>query len=275
MRFPVDCHLRAVLIAAPMWMTGCAKSAALAHPDSRPAIYDVAVASASGDRRISSLYALQMMPDAVDPSIRTVWTIHSEGTWEDGGNAMAFNSEAPRPSDPWPLTLQHTIATVPARISFTGTGAPEQVLDQPKWSQAVHDTVLALNLPEQALSTAGQLTDAQGVIRDLARNFPGTPLPGIWERDERIAGVDARRQETCVAEVQGARAIWACQGKILGPTEGSARLVDGTSHTQMVVDRRGLVLLEADYLGTLVLVGPNDEHLGDQAIGGRRLVERR
>ena len=112
--------------SATAYILGCAKPPA-ATPDVRVALYDVAVATASGPRRITSVYRLAAEPIS-DQSWR-VRTVHSEGTWEDGANTMAFNSDTPSDADAWPLTLQHTISTVPATIEFSAYGAPLAVKD--------------------------------------------------------------------------------------------------------------------------------------------------
>ncbi|MBT3224196.1 MAG: hypothetical protein HN348_34445, partial [Proteobacteria bacterium] len=126
-----------------------------ALPAKMPATYDVAVANATGAKMVTSIYTLQTEP--IHCHLRglrawRIWTTHSEGSWEEPGEALNFNSDTPKGSDPWPLTLQHAISTVPVAIVFA-EGAPTNLIDEPDWRIRINQTLDKLGLPEQARST--------------------------------------------------------------------------------------------------------------------------
>ena len=253
-------------------LLACARPPATAPPRGE-AVYDVAVLAASGKRVISSVYSLGVQGDT--PGVFVFTTLHSEGSWEEGAESVFFDSGVPRPSDPWPLVLQHAISTVPVALTFE-KGAPKAMVDEAGWREAgltaVNAEMQKRDLPDQARTTGEQLLDPGGVLRDLRRNFPGDPPSGIWSRAVSIAGVPARVTQVC--EKAGARRA-VCSGTAEGPTEGSTRLHEVDVVTEIVSDGQGLVSLEHTYSGTLVLYDPGQERVLDRPIAGKRLVQRR
>jgi hypothetical protein len=255
-------------------LSACASGPLEALPDDRrPSTYRVGVAAASGDRTVTSIYTLRVVPRRDD-----VWaftTTDAEGSWEEGAAAITWDSDQPQGSDPWPITLQHAISSIPAPIQMGPRGAPERLVDPETWRSAARQALEDTDLPPAAVASGASLVDPEGVVRDLRRNFPGLPPEeGPWIRDETIAGVSARRVEACRRERSRGRTTWTCQGRVEGPTEGAARLVDATSSTTLVVDRRGLSSLEYSYDGTLVVLAPDGQQALDRAVAGRRKVVR-
>ena len=120
------------------------------------------------------------------------------------------------------------------------------------------------------------LLDPDGIVRDMARNFPGDPSPGIlWTRAVTIAAVPATLSERCTVEESAGLRTWRCVGTAQGPEEGSARLYEVTSETTVVADRRGLVSYDSRWAGTLVVLAPDQQGVIDRPIAGHRVVERR
>jgi len=255
-------------------LLACARRPPAAMPDpERPRAYKVGVVTANGDAFATSITTLRVVPRG--DQVYAFTTEHTEGSWEEGAAAMTFDSATPRPSDPWPVTLQHAVATVPAPIRVDDRGRLVDFEQQEAWKRAARAAIDAAELPPQAQVAAESLIDPQGVLRDLRRNFPGLPeIEGTWEREETIAGVPARRVETCEQQEQPKSIVYTCTGTIQGPQEGTARLVDGTSRTVLTIDRSGLVDLDLTYEGTLVLLAPDGKQVLDRAVAGRRKVVR-
>lgn len=267
--------MRWTLLPCLLILGACARRPPLAFPDAHEAsIYRVGVVAASGPRTVTSIYTLRVVPRAEERAWAFM-TEAAEGSWEEGAAAITWSSEQPKASDPWPVTMQHAISTVPAPIRLDARGRPAELLETPSWKAAARQAVAATDLPEQALSSSEALVDPDGLLRDLARNFPGTPgADGSWVRTETIAGLPATRIETCTSERSGGATTWTCAGRIEGPTDGNARLVDATSSSVLVVDREGLRSLDHRYEGTLVVLAPDGERALDRAVAGRRKVLR-
>jgi len=262
-----------MLLLFVAWIAGCVHRPLVPSPPPRaPSIYDVAVAAGHGHKMITSLYTLEIVP--AERGLWHVRTLHSEGTWEEGGQAIAFNSRAPQRSDPWMLTLQHAISSAPAQIQFSEGGRPERMVDEQEWLARGRTQLHATDLPPQAIASAGSLLDADGVIRDLRRSFPGQPVEGTWTRDERIAGVEVKRVESCTASRDGDRISWSCVGELQGPERGSAALLATSCSTTLTLDRRGLVALREEYGGTLYQVTATGLQI-DRPVVGMRSVARR
>ncbi|MBW1878278.1 MAG: hypothetical protein JRJ84_07955 [Deltaproteobacteria bacterium] len=242
-------------------------------PRSGTSLYDVVVAAASGERTVTSVYLLEVVPGA--ERVWTIRTVHTEGTWEETGGAFAFDSGDPRPEDPWPLLLQHAVASVPAVVQFTDDGVPVGLEEEEGWRMASLKAMQALDLPSQAMASGEALLDPRGLVRDLQRNFPGMPPEGVWVRDESIAGLPSQRIESCEATTEGRRAVWRCEGEVEGPKVGPARLHLMVSSSVVVMDKHGLVSLEGTYSGTLVMLDESGTDLVDRPVAGRRLVVRR
>lgn len=260
-------------ITAALLLTGCAARGELPTP-TRGALYDVAILSGSGVRWVSSMYTLDA--ERGDRDVWVISTTHSQGTWDEGGSAIAFDSNEPRSSDPWPLILQHTVSAVPAPILFDASGTPVEMVDPTSWSGAATAAILQLDLPKEAMPAGDALIDPVGVVADLQRNFTGAPPPeGPWTRDERMAGLAATRTERCTHDRRGSTTTWTCTGTIAGPTAGPARLHEGTCWTTLVIDGKGLVSLEGGYAATMVMLDPGGSSVVDRPVVGKRLVKRR
>jgi hypothetical protein len=255
-------------------VTACARVPPdTALPRSEASLYDVAVAVASGERTVTSVYLLEVVPDG--DRVWTVRTVHTEGTWEEGGESFTFDSDEPRPEDPWPLSLQHAVASVPAAVRFTEDGVPVGLVEEEGWRMAGLKAMQALQLPSQAMSAGDALLDPGGLVRDLQRNFPGMPPEGMWVRDESIVGLPSQRIESCEATTERRRAVWRCEGEVEGPKTGSARLHQVESSSVVVMDGRGLLSLEGTFSGTVVMLDESGTDLVDRPVAGRRLVVRR
>ncbi len=256
-------------------LAACAKGplGALPDPDG-PRVYKIGVATAQGDAVATSITTLRVIPRG--EAVYAFFTERSEGSWERGAAAMTYDSTTPRGTDPWPITMQHAVATVPAPIRVDPqSGALLSFEQREVWSSAARSAIKAADLPDEALLSAESLVDPDGVLRDLRRNFPGTPVvEGRWEREESIAGLNTRRVETCERQAEKRSVTYTCNGHLEGPREGQARLVDGTSKTVMTLDRDGLVDLDLTYEGTLVLLSPDGKQALDRPVFGRRQVVR-
>ena len=157
------------------------------------------------------------------------------------------------------------------------------------WTKKIHENIEADAHGNIQLSGTGALGDFLiGEVKKvmpkcrmradtfgyLQRSFPGTPPEGMWVREETIAGVPARRVESCTQTREGPRSRWTCLGTLEGPGEGDVRLVESESTTEVVADRHGLVRLEGTYAGTLVMLRESDGQVVDRPIAGQRLVVR-
>ena len=265
--------MRSLLILVAV---GCGpRGAPTALPDAGgPRQYKVGVAAANGDAVVTSITTLRVVPRT--DAVWAFMTEQAEGTWEEGTAAMTWSSATPTPADPWPITLQHAVATVPASIRMSPQGEAIEMVDVEAWKSAARDAMRATDLPPQAAIGAASLLDPEGVLRDVQRNFPGQPTgAGAWVREEVIAGIPATRLESCTVERDGGTAAWTCSGRLEGPTDGQARLVEGQSRTELKVDRFGLVRMDTTYAATLVLLGPTGTEVIDRPVAGRRQVLRR
>lgn len=260
--------------AFALFLAGCTKARPLALPDAREvSLYKVGVVAASGSRTVTGVYTVRAVPKGRNTFAFV--TEHGEGTWEEGSAGLTWDSASPKRIDPWPLTLQHAISTVPAEIEVDESGRLLALRSPEAWSRAARAAIESTDVPPQARASAEALVDPDGVVRDLRRSFPGRPATGAsWERTETLAGLEVTRIETCAESQQDRRTTWSCEGTLQGPTDGNARLVDGTSRTVVVVDARGLVEMTAAYTGTLVVLSPDGRQALDRPIAGKRMVVR-
>lgn len=244
---------------------------ACAHlPSPAPAPYAVAVAEGSSGRMVAAVYHLEVSEAPGDAV--TFRTVRSEGSWEEGGEAHAWDSDAPAGSTPWALTLQHAIASVPTPVTLVD-GRPTGLVDADAWRANVAEVLASSDLPIAALRAASGLIEPEGVLADLQRSFPGLPSP-TWTRQGAVAGVGATREETCTRSRSGGRTTWECAGQFTAPPGSPAGLRDVRCTARVVADRRGLVAYESGFDGVLVLLGPDGQPAAERAVAGRRLVER-
>jgi len=265
---PVD---PALLLA--LALTACARTPPATTAPRKSTVYDVVVMVASAERQVESVYTLAA--DPIGPGVWVFTTLSSAGAWSEEGTVLNFDSAQPKRSDPWPVTLQHAISAVPATYQMDERGAPVAILSAEIWKKAAVDVVYGLDLPVQALGAGEALLDPEGMVEDLRRNFPGAPSSATWERSERIAGFKATRRAQCAQRSDAGVLTWTCEGEVIGPAEGPARLTDVSSTTWIAIDRWGLRRLETTYSGTLVMLGPGGHGVLDRPIAGKRLVQRR
>ncbi len=245
-----------------IWLLACA------HPAAVPAWRPEATARtwASGSltvvdaTTIEEVHILQVRATDLGVELRTV---RSEITVEGRQGRQRFDSAAPTGGDPWPLVLQHLVSSVPATVR-DGPGGVELV-DPALWSDAAKDELFRASLPPQVASAGLPLIDPDGFTAAARRMFPPVPTEGALDRPERIASIEASRQESCVATREAALRRWRCEGTITDP-EG--RLREVSSFTEFVTDRAGLLSVESGYEGLLAL------STGIVPVGARRRVER-
>ena len=250
-------------------LAGCAR-APLPTPGRSPCTWDVGVAIANGDRTLEAIYSLSTEP--LDRGVWRVATVRTQGTWESSGTVESFDSASPTGADPWPLTLQHLVAAVPADVRMEG-GRATEIMGPDDWSQRARAAIYASNLPVEAVATGEPLVDPAGLLADLERSFPGLPPDGDWIRSEKMAGVAARRTETCTSAATRSERTWDCEG--IAEADGSARFFEVRTWTRIAADRLGMSWMETGYSGTLVLMAPDGASALDRPIAGLRRIERR
>lgn len=219
----------------------------------------VVAVSATPDRLVSATTWLRVAQ--ARPAEATVATLRAEGTWETPEGSGSWASDAIDGATPWPLRIQHVVASVPAAFAWSDDGSPTQVIDPDGWREQVVVALAALELPTEALSTVSNVVDPDGLLRDLRRTFPGVPpASGPWVRDEGFGARTLTRSETCARARDGGTVTWRCSGTVDG--DGVS---EGAATTSLVVDRRGLVEVESRWEALIAGVGP---------VGVRRLVVR-
>jgi hypothetical protein len=231
--------------------------------------WSVAVSVATGDRVLESFYDLHTEPIA--PNRWMVSTARTRGTWIEHGASQGFDSEAPTARDPWPLVLQHLVASVPAEVRIE-EGRVDELVAPDEWAAAARRAIYGSKLPVEALDAGEALLDPDGLVADLARTFPGTPpSEGVWERPDRIAGLEVVRREQCEPTGSG----WSCDGSAEGADGQDARLFETTTFTRLAADHEGLLWVESGYSGTLVSAAIDGRGVMDRPISGLRRVQRR
>jgi hypothetical protein len=267
-----------VIRALPALLLALTHSACATHragPPRRDATYEIAVVAAVGARTVTEHYAVRTAPAAAQAwRVHTAWT---DSRVEDVAGPIAFDSRAPTRADPWPLVSQHAVASIPATVHFDARGRPDAILDAEGWAANARVAVRSLDLPEQAVRSGLALVDAEGLLRDLIRVFPGAPrthaaAEAEWSRPLRLAGVELPRVERCEAVVAEGLTTWTCEGPLALPAGGSTLVHEGESWSTLVLDRRGLRSFEEGWSGTLVQ--RDGGGLRDQPFAGRRLVQR-
>ncbi|MEQ1505584.1 MAG: hypothetical protein ABMB14_25345, partial [Myxococcota bacterium] len=189
------------------------------------------------------------------------------------GEPASFDSASPTSADPWPLTLQHLVASVPAVVELVD-GRPTRLADPDGWTEAAKSAVYGSTLPVEALASGAQLVDPEGLVADLARPFPGVPPAdgGAWVRADDLAGIPVTRTETCTAT---GGSSWSCVGTATPDPEVGARLFEVETRTELSADRRGWLAIESRYTATLVTLAPGGRGVDDRPVSGIRRVERR
>jgi hypothetical protein len=238
-------------------------------PTRGDADWSVVVLVASGDRTMEAHYELHT--EHVRGDRWRVSTVRTHGTWTERGETSTFDSAAPTPADPWPLTLQHAVASVPAEV-VVEDGRVVALADEDGWSRAARTAVYASPVPSDAFAAGEQLVDGDGLVGDLARTFVGRPPEGPWVRADTVGGVAAIRSESCVREPP---ATWTCTGTAAADPSTGARLFEVESRTSITADRRGLLAMESWYSGTLVALAAGGRSVDDRPVSGVRRVERR
>jgi hypothetical protein len=240
------------------WLLATVHAAPL--PDA--AVYRVGAVMGSAERVLTSETEVTV---AHAGGKRWTFAVRRSLTTVEGGETWRFDSAAPQPSDPWPVSQQHAVESVPVRILLDASGRPSAVAD-PAWQETALAALAALPLPASAAASGQALVDAGGVVEGYARDFPGyPPKSGAWVRPERVAGVPAERVETCTTTVDAGTTHIQCVGTLRAPA-----LQGGVSRTELTYDRRGLVWMDASWEAT-VLVGADRR---PEFVGARRRVQR-
>lgn len=230
----------------------------------------MAVSVATGDRVLESYYDLRTEP--IGPDRWLISTRRTRGTWSEHGEPAAFDSDQPTSRDPWPLVLQHLVATVPAEVEIVD-GRVTSLVHPEEWQAAARRAIWGSKLPNEALDAGEPLLDPHGLVVDLARTFPGRPEPEReWVRTDRIAGLDVVVRETCEPTESG----WSCAGSASSAAGQPASLFETATFTRLALDHQGLVWIETGYSGTLVSSVAGDRAaVDDRPISGLRRVQRR
>ncbi|MCB9686914.1 MAG: hypothetical protein H6735_17880 [Alphaproteobacteria bacterium] len=232
--------------------------------------WEVGVAAAIGDGVVEERYTLRSEP--VKHDVWALSTVRSEVlVVSPDGTEQRWSSDARTPGDPWPLVLQHAVASVPALVRMS-RGRPVEILSTDDWAEEARAAMAATSLPEGAVATGANLVDPEGLLLDLGRAFPGMPDDGRLVAADRIAGVPALREETCAPLDSPGVLRFRCTGTATA-TDGSNRLHDVDTWTELVADRDGMVWMESAYGGTLR--GRGGTNRGAVAVAGHRRVERR
>lgn len=251
-------------------LAACAPRVAAPPRAHGPTAGEVGVAAAIGDGVVEERYTLRSEP--VGRSVWAVATVRSEVlVVSPDGTEQRWSSDARTAADPWPLVLQHAVASVPAIVRMSD-GRPVEILSTDAWREAAQAAMEGTSLPEDAVATGANLVDPEGLLLDLGRAFPGMPEDGRLIGADRIAGVPARREESCSPLDAPGVLRFRCTGTATA-ADGSDRLYDVDTWTEVVADRVGMVWMESAYGGTVR--GRGGSERGAVAVAGHRRVERR
>jgi len=238
-----------------------------------PARYRVLAMTLGEGMTIRSEYEIELQP--LRPDARTVQTNYSAGVIDRGGEEIRFDSRNPSDEDPWPMLIQHVVASTPLRVVFEHSGKPVAVEGIEEWKSLVTTRLGALEFPVNTQDPDSELLDPEAILRDLSRTFPGAPVSeGPFQRPLRVAGVAGSVDEDCRQAATPRGVAWECEGGVESLQHGAVHVFGITTHLAMGYDRSGLYRLEADYVGTVVRMNPSTGELLDEPIGGKRLVER-
>jgi hypothetical protein len=212
----------------------------------------VAVAVAIGRAVVEETYTLSSSPGKRDHW--TFTTLRSTKVAEDpSGARTAWDSQRREPGDPWPYVLQQAVAEVPVTVRFEA-GRPTEVVGTEAWTASATAAILATGLPGRAAESGQSLVDPVGVVRDLARIFPGLPVEGRLVSADRIAGVEVVREEVCPPPEIGDTLRFRCVGTARA-ADGSNRLAEMETWTEVVADQDGLRWMESAWSGVVVTQG--------------------
>ncbi|NCG21584.1 MAG: hypothetical protein GWP91_21430 [Rhodobacterales bacterium] len=253
-------------------LLSCAKVTTATPPPNRLAVIEVISVTGLGSDRAESQFTLQTKP--TQPGLWAIATTRTQGRWTRNGITQRFDSDNVLMGDPWHHQLQHEISATPAIIWMDANGRPERMFEEETWRSHARGRVLDLQLPAEALRVGENLLDPVGLVSDLARYFPGTPtLEQPWRRMDRLSGMPVIREEQCQSLESGKQRSWRCEGTFSPTSDARAEVHEGTSWTQLAIDRRGLVRLEEGFSGTMVVA--TEDGFKDRPIAGQRLVTRR
>jgi hypothetical protein len=228
-----------------------------------PSVYAVTAILGSPGHYLTSTYRVEVARGKA--GARVFRTAGSKLVVEEKGQTWTWDAAAPDPREPWVVTQERAVSAVPVSVTLDDAGRPAAIVDEPGWRAAVEAALTALALPVEAQASGAAMIDPHGVITGLARDFPGLPpAAGPWTRTEWIGDRELTRTETCTA----AEGRWTCDG-----TAAGVGLEEGTSHTEIAVDARGLVSLDARWDAIAVSQAPGGA-VGMKVVAGRRRVER-
>jgi hypothetical protein len=233
--------------------------------------YRVLAISLTEGTTIQSEYELELRPHSKNAML--VRTNYSVGAVDQGGKILRFDSRSRTEEDPWPLLIQHVVASTELAVTFDEHGRPAAVTDASAWQNLVRERLAALSLPAGAHQGDSELLKPEDVLRDIRRTFPGIPLDdSTLRRPVVVGGVNGWVEERCQGLPTGRG--WTCEGGAESLEQGAARVFGVTSRLVMRYDRSGLAYMETEQVGTLVGYDPISGELIDQAVGGKRAVER-
>lgn len=263
----------AALIAV---LGGCVS--AFAAPNARPtapATYDVAVVALTAERAVTTTFSLAVQK--AKKGAITATTTRTEGTIQQGPDEIQFDTARPSAEDPWPLVLQHAVASAPITVRLDDRGSIDGIIDARTWALTAKLQLGEVALPPEALTGADALIDPVGVVADLRRTFPGWPAQAhAIERPERVGNLAATVTETCSEPRKDGR-FWTvrCEGTAVAAAGQEALLHDTTTWLELRVDRRGLVEAEQQLAGTVVRLRAQDGLVVEAPLATQRLVRRR
>lgn len=237
----------------------------------KPARYRVVAISLGESTTIEAEYELEFRPH--DANTKLVHTNYSVGAVDQGGQVLHFDSRTRKEEDPWPLLIQHVVASTSLTVTFDELGRPSVVEDKAAWQENAQERLKALSLPAGAHSADSELLQPEAVLRDIHRTFPGVPNDdGTMRRPVTLGGVSGWVDERCQPLPTGRG--WTCEGGADSLERGASRVFGVSSKLLMRYDGSGLSYLESEQVGTLVVYDPTSGELIDQAVGGKRAVER-
>ena len=127
-------------------LSGCLHTGPVPSIGRRATTWDVAVVAATGDRQLEAFYVLETEP--LGHGRWQVATTHTRGAWTEYGETSRYDSDAPTTRNPWPLTLEHLVAAVPADIDVED-GRPTALVDSKRMDRSRPGCTLRLVAPER------------------------------------------------------------------------------------------------------------------------------
>jgi hypothetical protein len=234
--------------------------------------FQVNALAAVGQRFVSERYLLQLSRrgrDAVE-----VKTVRPSGEIEAAGLSIQYDSAAPKPSDPWPLSIQTAIGRVPVVLHLDVDGQPTHIASTLEWRELAWESIQAMGVPASAKNAAEALLQPDSVVANFARDVPGLPIEGKpWLRTVQLAGLKVALTQDCTREKGPRIWHWTCAGTSGSATHARGQIFDLNTVTEITTDRLGLIEHTMVYDGILIRADSNGA-LSLHAIAGKRSVKR-